>query len=62
MDLCKPVYSACKRLEDGATGFIAKCFTSEANLLSVLKSLSTANDVMLKLDTKVGLILDGTAR
>ena len=40
--MCKPVYAACKKLADGATGYITKCFTSEDNLFGVLKSLNTA--------------------
>lgn len=60
--MCKPVYAACKKLEDGATGYITKCFTSEDNLFGVLKSLNTALDKMLKVDTKIGMILNGTAR
>ena len=50
--MCKPVYAACKRLEDGASGFITKCLTSQDNLINVLKSLVTAEDVMLKLDIR----------
>ena len=60
--VCKEKYAECKKLEDGATGYIAKCYTSAENLNLTLTYLKTAEDMLEKVTTKIDMILNGTAR
>ena len=61
-DQCKLIYGNCKSLEDISISYIAKCKTSANALTNTLGNLYTSQNMLDKVDLKVELFLNGTAR